>query len=767
MKSKTIRRLSLAAAIVAELSGVSAAWAQTANPAAASGGLLEEVTVTAQRREQSMQDVSLAVTALTGDMLENLGFQNLTQVFTQIPNVNFGEGYQPLIIMRGQSNLTGDTGSAESPVGVYVDELYRAQLSGRWAQLFDLERVEVLRGPQGTLFGRNTTAGVVQYVSAKPTREFEAYVNLEYGSYDTRIIDGAISGPISDRVRGRVAFKYHKDDGWMTNTNPDPALNGDKFGVTDAIAVRGLLDIDVTDDLLLSLNLAHTRQRNTTKLFTFRGLVDPTTGAPCEPKPVLEGRCASFLGFVNQYPENPEKGLTELTPDQLPENLDITTAIAKFTWKVNDDMTLVSLSGYETLDRLYRTDDDVGSDGLFGLLQFHSLSQAESKAFTQELRVEGKTDSTNWVSGAYYYHDKVSPFLIAYPDLGEPPGTIDTISKTGVESWALFGQFDTAISDTVRFIVGARYTSDKRTADVDTGGSASGGARVQGEFDIDAKKVTGKIGLEWRPTDGVLAYASASTGFKSGQFNVTFLQGDLSRVTPTDVEKDTAYEIGLKWEFWGGRARWNSALWYTDVSDLQGSFFETNPQTFVPESRFSNFGDAEIYGLESELVIQPVDRLEVSLGVGLTESKIKAPLSIVDDYGGANFDPATGGALLRPLNGYGLPNHPKVSLNGLVRYRIPAAQWGDFTLQADGNWKGKSYNSPVEDPYSKNRASGALNTRLMWDSSDGRFHAEGYVLNLTNEKRDIDSYPQSGLDWAETVLDKPRTWGVRVGIRFQ
>ena len=730
------------------------------------GTLLDEVVVTAQRREQNIADVSVSITAISGDMLEDLGFQNMTQVIAQAPNVEFGESYNPLVIIRGQSNLTGDSAGPETPVGIFVDDVYRAQLSGRWAQLFDLERVEVLRGPQGTLFGRNTTAGVIHYVSRTPTEEFEANLNLQYGSYETRIIDGAISGPISDRVRGRLAVKYHEDDGWQENTNPDPALFGDKFGVTDAIAVRGMMEFDLSDKAMLTLNLAHTRQRNTTKLFTFRGLLDPVDGSPCPPATANAGLCASFVGFANEFPEDPEFGRTELRPDQLPEELDITTAIAKLNWQLNDDIDLVSLTAFETIDRLYRTDDDVGSDGLFGFLQFHSLSIAESEAFTQEIRFEGTRDTTNWVAGAYYYDEQVTPWVVAYPDLGDPVGSIDTTSDTGVKSWALFGQMDVEIADNLNLIVGVRYTEDDRTADVDTGGFLSGGARVQDSFELNANETTGKIGLDWRPRDGLLAYASVSTGFKSGQFNVSGLNGDLSGVTPTKTETVTAYELGVKWDFWNGRARLYSALWYTDVTDLQGAIFRNDPNTFAFISNFTNFGEADIYGLESELVLQATDRFEISLGLGLTDSEISAPLDVVVPTGGGNVDPVTGGEIFVPVNGHRLPNTSEVNVNGIVRYSIPMNSVGDIVLQADGRWKSNAFNSVVENPYAEMPENGVLNLRAFWTSQEGRYNASVFVENVTDEERVIDPYVVDGLDWVETVLDKPLTWGVRFGMSF-
>ena len=767
MKSCTRIAQLLLTVVILDLMIVPQTFAQTsASEDSSAGTLLEEIIVTARRREQNIQDVSVSITAISGDMLENLGFQDLTQVIAQAPNVEFAEGYTPLIIVRGQSNLTGDIGSSETPVGVYVDDIYRAQLAGRWAQLFDLERVEFLRGPQGTLFGRNTTAGVVNYISRTPTEAFEGYINAQYGSYETRIIDGAISGPISDRVRGRLAFKYHEDNGWMTNTNPDPALFGDKFGVTDAIAARGIVEFDLSDDAMLSLNVAHTRQRNTTKLFTFRGLLDPVDGSPCPPATANAGLCASFLGFVNEFPEDPEFGRTNHTPDELPENLDITTAIARLNWKLNDDVNLVSITAFETVERFYRTDDDVGSDGLLGIFQFHSVSIADSEAFSQEIRIEGTRDTANWVAGVYFYDEEVSPFTVAYPDLGVPAGMIDALSTTGVTSWALFGQVDVEIVDSLNLIVGVRYTEDDRTANVDTGGSFTGGARVQGDFDLNANETIGRIGLDWRPRDGLLAYASIASGFKSGQFNVTGLDGDLSLVTPTDTENDTAYEVGWKWDFWDGRARWNTALWYTEVTDLQGSIFEFNPVTLAPQNRFTNFGNADIYGLETELVLQATDNLEVSLGLGLTESEINAPLSITSSTGGGNFDPVTFEPPQEPLNGHRMPNYSGVNVNGIVRYQIPMNSAGKIVLQADGRWKSNAFNSTVENPYAEIPENGVLNLRAFWTSQEGRFNASVFIENVTDEERVIDPYVIDGLDWVETVLDKPLTWGVKFGLSF-
>ena len=760
---KTCTRITqlLLAIVILDFMIVPQTFAQSAESDASSTGvLLEEIIVTAQRRQQNIQDVSVSITAITGDTLESLGFQNLTHVVSQAPNVVYSEGYTPLIIVRGLSNLTGETG--ETPVGIYVDDIYRAHSAGRLQDLFDLERVEFLRGPQGTLFGRNTTAGVINYISRTPTENFEGYINAQYGSYETRIIDGAVSGPISERVRGRLAFKYHEDNGWITNTHPDPAVFGQKYGVVDAISARGILEFDLSDDVMLSLNVAHTRQRGVTKIYNYRGLLDPVDFSPCSPERVNTGLCASFGGLVNQNPEDPEFGRTERTPDQLPEDLDIMSVIARLNWRLNDNISLVSITAFETLERLLRTDDDVSAEGLFDL-QFTSLNLADSEAFTQEIRFEGTRDTTNWSAGVYFYDEQVNPYAIAYPELGTPLGTIDTLADRGLTSWALFGQVDVEIADNLNLIVGLRYTEDDRDVSVDTQGYLSGGVLNHGDFDLSASETTGRIGLDWRPREGVLAYASVSTGFKSGQFNVTSLEGDLSLIEPTETEKVAAYELGLKWDFADGRARWNSALWFTDVNELQGNIFTQTGSVF--QNQFHNFGDATLYGLETELKWQATDKLEISFGLGLIESEISAPLNITSATGGGNVNP-DGSAIQVPLDGHRLPNHSKVNVNALVRYNIPMNSVGDIVLQADGGWRSNAFNSLVENPYAEIREKGVLNLRAFWTSQEDRFSASVFVDNATDEKRDLTPWPFDGFDRVENVLDKPLTWGVKFGVKF-
>ncbi|MDA0272121.1 MAG: TonB-dependent receptor plug domain-containing protein, partial [Proteobacteria bacterium] len=197
--------------------------------------VLEEITVTATKREENVQDVSISMTAMTGDMIEAFGFQDALEVFNQIPNVFADEGsFSGALTIRGNATLN-PTLAGEGNVALYFDDVYRPQAYYGGNNLLDLERVEVLRGPQGTLFGRNSTSGLVHFISRKPTEEFEGYATLEVGSYDTRIIEAAISGPINDTISGRLAVQYHEDDGFQENLGPA----GGDLAKTDRLTGRG------------------------------------------------------------------------------------------------------------------------------------------------------------------------------------------------------------------------------------------------------------------------------------------------------------------------------------------------------------------------------------------------------------------------------------------------------------------------------------------------------------------------------------------------
>ena len=719
---------------------------------------IEEIIVTAQKREQSIQDVSISVTALTGDMISDFGFQDTLEIFNQIPNVDADQhSYFGTLTIRGNSTLNSML-AGEGTVGMYFDEVYRPQAYYGGNNMLDLERVEVLRGPQGTLFGRNSTGGLVHFISRKPADEFEAYATFEYGSYDTRILEAAVSGPLTDRVRGRVAFQYHKDDGIQDNLGPA----GGKLGKTDHLTGRGQLEFDLGDRAVLLLSIEASDQDDIGKGFHHWGILDPVTLEQCEVERIRAGQCvgggALFgLPTFSDPKQDPEEVYTELDPNNGGNRytLETLTAIAKLTFKLTDTIDIVSITAYDSYDRFFNPDEDASATGAYGgLFQFDDHYSQDFDQFTQEIRLSGVYMGADWTAGFFYLDsDQGSTSTIrAFESVQRP----DTIGKLDVKSWAVFAQVGIPLGDQFRLIGGVRYTDDDKKTDVLTAG-------IPGSNKLSNTNASPKIGLEWRPRDEWMIYGSISTGFRSGNFNSDLLFGNLSLLNSVDPEKVKSYEGGFKATLFDGRARVNAAVFYLDVSDKQG--FAVDSVAERPVGRIISLGDVDIYGAELELFVVPAEQLEMSLGVGWLDTEIRAPASL---FVRANFGTGDNAFLGDQyfLDGSGIgTGAPKWTVNGLVRYHIPLADNGNVTAQVDFSYRAATTGlGGNEVDFNEDRW--VVNLRLFWRSPSERWQVEGYVENVFDEQYISNMIAFSGMDHAYGNWGLPRWFGVKVGVDF-
>ena len=397
--------------------------------------ILEEIIVTATKREESVQDVSVSMTALTGDMIQAFGFQDALEVFNQIPNVFADQGsYSGALTIRGNATLN-TTLAGEGNVALYFDDVYRPQAYYGGNNLLDLERVEVLRGPQGTLFGRNSTAGLVHFISRKPTDEFEAYATVEAGSYDTRIIEGAVSGPLSDSVSGRLAIQYHEDDGFQDNLGPA----GGKLGKTDRLAGRGHLKFELGERADLLLTVEASDRDDIGKGFHYWGLLDPTTLEQCDAQRVRAGACVgggAFFGLptFGDPDLDPERVYTELDPNNGENSytLETTTGIARLNFSLTENIELVSITAFDSMSRAFNPDEDASVVGVLGgLFSFNDFYTQDSDQFTQELRLEGTHGEIDW-TGGFYYFDEEAGTADAYNHIWSDPLVTRFVDKLAV-----------------------------------------------------------------------------------------------------------------------------------------------------------------------------------------------------------------------------------------------------------------------------------------------------------------------------------------------
>ena len=710
---------------------------------AAHAQVLEEIVVTAQKREQSLQDVGISVSAFSGEDLAALGVQSQENLALQTPNLNYlNNGPSPFYRIRGDGvNVFNDT--AETPAGFYIDEVYYSASALQRLQIYDVERAEVLRGPQGILFGRNTTAGLVHFISRKPTDEFEAYLEAEGGSFSHRIVEGAISGPLGEAVRARLSFKYNEDDGWQEN---QAAVGGDEFAVTDVITVRGQIDFDLGQNANLLVKASYYEDDASNQLYGYQGALDPVTFAPCSDARIVANECVNINGFPTGDPD-PERGFTEQA--ELRNELEFAEVMATLQWQLTDSIELVSITAYLDYDRVL--DEEFDATPVGGVLGNVTPSYAVGgDQLSQEIRLHGSyADRLTWVAGLYYIDDERFSTSTIFEFFGPPPPS-DTEANVKTESWAVFGHGEYAVTETVTLLGGVRYTEDDKDLDL-TLLLGPGGS-----FNTKDDEVTWKAGLNWLPRDELLLYASAQTGFKSADFNTTLLFGDASAAAPTEPETNITYEGGVKWTFLDGRARLNAAVFYNDVTDKQATVQLSVGG--IPTTRFFNFGDAEVLGAEIELETQLTDRLFVQVGVGLLDTEIKADPTTTFASGPA-FDET-------PVDGKELPGAPSVSVNGLVRYDFPTTNSGIFSLQTEFSYQDEQFFTLDNVARDGEDSYGLVNLRVLWESADAKYYGQAFVENVGDKEYAAYSFTLGGVDQRDILWGRPLWWGVRAGVRF-
>lgn len=739
MKKNIVSLLGIFAALIA---------ADVSSKEESSGGI-EEILVTATKRTQNLQDISVSMTALSGDKLDAFGFEDTRDIFSQIPNVSSNEGsFSADITIRGNSTLNS-TLAGEDNVALYFDEVYRPGAFYGGGVLMDVERAEVLRGPQGTLFGRNSTAGLVHFISRKPTEEQEGYLNFEYGSYGTNIVETAISGPISDQVRGRLALKYHQDDGFQDNQGPA----GGKLGVTDRLMGRAHLDIDINDEVNLLLSLEASDTDDIGKAFNHWGLLDPETYEVCDAQRTLASQCVgggALFGLTEFSDPSPDvtRPYTEHDPSAGDGRytLETETVIAKLTWQLNSDLELVSISALDSIDRYFNTDEDGSAVGMFGLYQYDDTYTVDGDQISQEFHLSGGDESSNWLVGLFYLDDdRSSTSGVAGYEWGVDENP-DTMANIDTKSYAVFGEINRSLSDTLSMLAGFRYTDEEKKVQLTTQG-------YPGADRLTSENLSGKLGLEWRPGDEMMIYASLSTGFRSGNFNSDLLFGDLSAMTSVDPEEVTAFELGSKSTLMDGRLQLNAALFYQGVSDKQGITYDSN--VAAPVSRLISLGDADIYGVELELLAVPTDNLELSLGIGWLDSEISADPAYV-------IYAADGNA--RALDGSELGS-PDLMVNGVASYNIPLNDGAVVTLQTDFSYHSEGVGAGGNE-YNYSEAKTLVNARVFWVSASEKWEVQAYVKNVLDTEYIDNTYGIADSDYVYGNMGMPRWAGIKVGMNF-
>jgi iron complex outermembrane recepter protein len=714
--------------------------------AGAGAAVLEETVVTAQKREQSIQDVGIAITAYTGDQLEQLGWTNAQQVTAMAPGVTTvqpnGEANYSVAI-RGVANSDFTT-NVESPVALYVDEIYISQMSGAGFQLYDMERVEILRGPQGTLFGRNATGGLVHYITRKPTQELDGYIKGTVGRHDQYKAEGAISGG-NDWVSGRLSGIYNEADGYISN-RLDP---GTRLNNANDKSWRGQLLFTPNENIDLLLNYRHGEQNIDTGFFENVSSVISGELTPPVFNPVLGYLDNDGDVYAGDYDD---PGYNELETNGYSATL---------TWTF-DNFTLTSITDYSTVKRKYIEDSDASPAPVFNF-----FLNTDAEQTSQEIRLSGDTDNFNWVTGVYYLGLDLDdsngaitdPFVGPAPTPGAEAG-LQNPYTSNLDSYSIFGEIDYALSEQLSMVLGVRYIEDEKDFEYSTNAvefldpekrNWDAKSNVQQLAELASYKGnrndgdwSGRAVLNYDVSDELMVYGSWNLGVRGGGYNAPIFPLspplDYNDATMTyDPEKLYAYEVGFKATLMDGLARLNGAAYYYDYQDYQ-AFFITGIDTITFNT------DAESSGAELELQASPIEGMDILFGAAYNDIDVDLP----------NGDKVSSVV------------SPEWNLNAMVRYEWPMLG-GYMAVQADSVYVDDvifaltGLETVQQDGYV------VTNLSVSYTTEDRKWLATAFVDNVADKEYKVQTFDLSGPDvfgMTEQYYGRPQWWGVSLQYSF-
>ena len=770
--NKTARRIrpiavSSAIAILAYFDLSIACVAQEAAPSTQVNEI-EEIIVTARRREESLWTVPGSVSAFSERQLRDLQATDMRQVQYAVPNFHFqkSDSSNAAVYLRG----IGQNDSlpfVESGVGVYIDDVYVARTQAAFVELFDVERVEVLRGPQGTLYGRNSPGGAVKLITRQPADEFEAYAELGTGNLNAKIYNGRISGPLSSdgRWKGKISLSGVKRDGYSEN----PVLGGSD-GDTNTLSFRSGLDFEPSDNLDLELRWEGKFERPNRSLTPIRKtpltLFPDPVGDPFNPVTYLPTEEA----FGSPY-------VVESTANIL---ADLTTHGASFKsrWQFKDDWYLESITAYRSLSWDFVLDADSTPHPVLDIPVYEDADQ-----FSTELRVAYESDSGRSFTGGVFYFNDHDIVLAGFDDasasfqflglffplisVGVPSGGYGE-SDQRTRSIAAFADITFPISDTTSVEIGARYTNDEKevtrrgefffdptlSLSLDQPPFLAGigfpGEYLQGEQDWNA--VTPRAVLSHQPNDSLTLYASVSRGFKSGGFPGRAFAG--SEFEPFDPETVWTFETGIKGRDSGNRFTYSAAYFSNDYNDLQLNGFGQDPVTGQFVSLFTNAASAKIQGLEGVASYRPNDRLSIDASVGYLNAEYEEFETLVN-------------GVLTDVSTRRLPNAPEWTGFLGVTYSDQLTPRIAGTFHVDVAYKGDHANESSDSPNLAVAAATYLNAFVSIAASDQSWEVRVGGTNLTDKARAAQSFNTAEFSGVETAfMGAPRLYDIRLLLRF-
>lgn len=747
--------------------------ANTTPSAIASGTAVGEIVVTAQRREENVQSVPIAITALNGASLDSQGITGFEELTYRVPSLRFGAGVtggENVITLRGLGSVNTTPGG-DSPVAYSVDGVYVQQTTAVDAEFYDVSRIEVLRGPQGTLYGRNSVGGSINVITNKPSANFDAAVDGLYGNYNAYIFRGYVNGQIINagdfKAQARVTGVISEHSPYATNLSPSPTATHNQDGENYKM-IRGQINLDLGSKVSLLLNVDASWSGDPAAYNVawwqvptrFTGLANPIpAGSPCD--------------FGTQQKFQPRVYCHEA-----PENA--TNNFQLYSGTLNWELPFADLTSITAYVRSHVSQTSDG-DGSQQPIAFGSSWLLNTQQFSQEVHLTSKNENSavRWLAGfIYFWSNNYEDF--AYYDTGYNdqllfPQALDEFTflshgYTNTQSYAPFGQIDIDLSKTGAHIplsitAGLRYTHDEKYGfnyldyqlPLLCGGTCS---NPQGPFSTSWGQVTGTFGLNYKFNDAVMAYAKFSNGYLAG--------GNIIGLAHIyQPETMLSWETGVKSRFLDDRVQLNVAGYYETISNLQ-VFIQSSTQSGINNVE----GDTNVYGLETEITAIPVRDLRLNATITLTHATYGQYITKNTRFGnppaGPGCDPVT---FLCNFEGNWLNQTPPYTIDFGAQYTFHTS-FGTVTPRVDTFFSGKVQFLPDNYYTSTQPAYNITNLNVTWITTNGRVSVQGFIHNvgntdvISNDGLQSISLGQQIQEPDNFVYMPPRTYGLRVGVRF-
>jgi iron complex outermembrane receptor protein len=685
---------------------------------------IEEVTVTAERRSASLQSVPLSVSAFSKDSLQTLQATTLGDIQNAVPNLTLhdGDASNAVVYLRGVGQIDS-LSFADPGVGIYLDDVYLGRAQGAFLDVLDVERIEVLRGPQGTLYGRNTIGGAVKYVSTPASEEFYTELEASFGNYQRRDLRATINGSlIENHLFGKFSVASLDREGYSDNLF-DSSDDGDK----DTIAWRGDLLWQINERLQLDVALD-------------RSSGDSDTSRT----PVRE---TAVFGI----PANTDVRRVDANFNDRNE-LEVEGFSMRARWDLNDQWQFKSISSVRSMDYRTHLDLDATSLALFGV-----FVDQEQEQWSQEFQLSFDNDSTRVVAGLYAFHEEDDTESgIFGPDLAF---VTNSLNRQENDSLALYGQLNQQLGESLTLIAGIRYTREdkdfSRQQEFFDPATAYPPRLGQGLLITDVRahdtwsEVSPRLGLQYQLNADVMVFFNASQGFKSGGFDGR--SQTPFQATPYQPEILTAFEAGIKSQWLQQRLRFNAAVFVNDYKDLQlSSFIADDGGSFA--ALFTNAGEAKIQGLEIELTGLVTENLSVDVNLGYMDAGYK-------EYIGPN---GTDISAQRHL-----VNTPEWTARLAPRYTLPLGDLGDLTFSLDVSYRDKTYTTVSSSEVLAQDGYSLVNAGISLEAPDQRWRIALGGKNLTDK-----AYLAHGFDLSDSLgyqlgyYGAPRTYSLTASYRY-